>query len=89
MAGFAVFGLLDPIAAALGTTPLVAAGLVGSFTLGILFIPTFFKIGAVGLAIWFVINLLAGSGLLGEVAEPEIDAKNAIIDVDHETIDSS
>lgn len=99
----AALGFLDPIAAVLGTSPLVAAGVVASSTFGILLIPAFLKFGLFAFAGLFVANLVFGgiSGLSGgdssssggggfmnsSPREPEIDARTAIIDVDAETID--
>lgn len=97
----AAVGFLDPLAAVLGTSPLVAAGVVGGSTLGILLIPAFLKFGLFAFAGLFVANLvfggisfLGGNGGGGgfmdsSPREPEIDARNAIIDVDAETIDEN
>lgn len=85
--GAAALGLLDPIAAAIGATPLVAAGLVASSTLGILLIPTFLKWGLFMAAGYFVANFLFGTGGPLGPPEPEIDARDVTIDVDATTID--
>jgi hypothetical protein len=58
----AAFGVLDTIAGIFGTTPLVAAAVVASTSLGILLIPAFLKFGFIALAGYFVANLLFGGG---------------------------
>ena len=102
----AVLGFLNPLAALLGTSPLVAAGVVAGSTFGILLIPAFLKFGLFAFAGLFVANLVFGgiASLSGKdvdsnvggggggfansrTREPEIDARNAIIDVEAKTID--
>ncbi|KAL4514910.1 hypothetical protein Ndes2526A_g03739 [Nannochloris sp. 'desiccata'] len=58
----AAFGVLDTISGVAGTTPVVAAAVVASSTLGILLIPAFLKFGFIALAGYFVANLLFGGG---------------------------
>ena len=58
----AVFGWLDALAGLFGITPLTAAAIVGSTSLGILLIPAFLKFGFIALAGYLVTNLIFGGG---------------------------
>ena len=81
-------GLLDPIAAVLGIDIVLASGLVGAGVLGILLIPTFLKIGFFAFAAFVIANFVFGQGGLLGPKEPELDPKDATIDVDWTTIDA-
>ena len=84
----AVTGILDRFAAALGTNTLAAAGIVAGSTLGLFLIPAFLKFALVIGAGAFITNLVFGrGGILNAEEEEYIEARDAIIDVEAETVD--
>jgi len=81
-----VSGLLDRMSAVYGISPLNAAAAVAGLVFGILAIPAFLKLGFFLVVGLFLVNLVAG-GIDSPSESVDIDASNAIIDVDYESVD--
>ena len=81
-----VSGLLDRMATVYGISPPYAAAAVAGLVFGILAIPTFLKLGFFLVIGLFLVNLVAG-GIDSPSESVDVDASNAIIDVDYESVD--
>lgn len=84
----AVTGQVDKLASAYGISPLNSAAAIAGIVFAILAIPFLLKIGVFALAGLFAVNLVSNLiGSEGLSKSNDVDASNAIIDVDYESVD--